>query len=169
MASTLPVVVTIEPLVGFERVQKVAPTPHTQGRLMYGVRVSAGIPRVSLEGELTKASDREDFPLQGQTIQDTDERLKLGLRSRVNEGSLFSVFLRAGGQATRNTHEVTQSGATSKTIGKIAYDPYAGLGLGVSLASYFELDGGITAVFNQFPDMSKNDYQATLGFTIRYP
>ena len=48
-SEKLKAAVLIEPVVGYERVQKVLPTPHTKDRLMYGLRVLMGVPLLSLE------------------------------------------------------------------------------------------------------------------------
>ncbi len=39
----------IEPVIGYERVQKLVPTPHTSDRLVYGARAWLGFPLVAVE------------------------------------------------------------------------------------------------------------------------
>jgi hypothetical protein len=167
-AHAAPIFLTVEPLVGYERVQKILPTEHTTSRLMYGARLTFGFPLLSLESEYTRGSDSETFSNPEQTLKDTDDKVKLGLRSSIRLSSIFSLQARGGGQAKRNTHEVTQNGTTTSTTSPIVYRPYAGAGLSATLASRFVLTGGITAVFNDFPNMSKNEYQTTLGFSIKF-
>ncbi|MBC7691778.1 MAG: hypothetical protein H7222_08405 [Methylotenera sp.] len=163
------VTTTVVPIIGFERTQKLVPTPHATTRLIYGVRVTAGVRLLSLESEYTHGMDSEAFPLQNLTTRDTADRVKLGIRSTFAMSSFLSTFLRAGGQATRNVHEETNSGVSTKTTDKIKYSPYAGTGLDIRLFHNFSLTAGLTVVFNQFPDLKKNDYQTTAGFTIRFP
>lgn len=156
---------SIEPIIGYERVQKLVPTAHTTSRLLYGARLTAGIPLVAAEAQYTRGNDTEEFPDQSLTIKDMDEKLKLGLRSSIRMTSLFSLQARGGGQAKRNTHEVNGLA----TVNPITYQPYAGLGLQSRLGRNFVLEGGVTTVFNDFPHMSQNEYETTLGFSILFP
>lgn len=159
----------IEPLVGYELVQKILPNPHTKNRLMYGARVTAGIPLVSAEAEYTRSTDTETYPDQDLTIKDTDNKLKLGARSTLTLSRFFRFTLRAGGQAKQSTHEITEAGMTRTTTDPIVYRPYAGAGLSASLSSKINLSGTFTVVFNDFPNMSQNEYQTTLGFAVKLP
>src|SRR5687767_3267052 len=80
-AEAAPFGLGIEPIIGYERVQKVLPTQHTKDRLIYGARLTLGIPLLSAEAEFTRGTDTENFPSDDLTIKDTDDKLKLGLRS----------------------------------------------------------------------------------------
>ena len=159
----------IEPIVGYERVQKLAPAAHTRDRLFYGARATVGVPLIAGEVEYIRGTDTETIAAQDLSLKDTDDRVKLGLRSSLRISTLLSLQLRGGGQAKRNTHEETQAGVTTKTIGQIVYKPYAGLSLSARLSSKIELSGGIVTVFNGFPNMSKNEYQTSLGFRVSFP
>lgn len=159
----------LEPIFGYERVQKLVPTPHTKDRLVYGVRYSLGVPLLSAEAEYTRGMDQESFPSSNLDTKDTADRLKVGIRSRVRMGSFLSAFARAGGEAYRNIHEETVSGATTKTEEPIKYSPYAGAGLNARLGKQFALNAGLTVIFRNFPVMTQNDYQATAGFTVKFP
>lgn len=159
----------IEPIVGYERVQKVKPTAHTRNRMNYGARVRVGIPLVSLEAEGIRGQDEESYPDQDLTIKDMDDKIRLGIRSSLRMTSLLSLWVRGGGQAKRNTHEETTGGVTTQEVGQFVYKPYAGLGLSSRLGRNFELSGGITVVFNDFPRMAQNEYDTTLGFSVRLP
>src|SRR4051812_25574505 len=77
-----PVAITVEPIIGYERVQKLVPQRHSRDRLTYGARARAGIPAVSAELEFTRAEDTEDFSGQALSrVKDQDDRLKLGVVS----------------------------------------------------------------------------------------
>jgi hypothetical protein len=158
----------IEPIIGYERVQKLLPERHTRDRLFYGARVRLGVPLVSVEIEGTQGNDTEDFS-SGLSIKETSYRLSLGARSALKLTSLLQLVGRAGGQARQIITEETLNGVTTKTVGQIFYRPYAGVGLISSLGGSFFLSGGITVVFNDFPNMSQNDYQTYLGFIVRLP
>lgn len=158
----------LEPIVGYERVQKLRPTEHTKDRLFYGARLSLGIPLLALESELTRSNDSEVFT--NLTTRDTTDKLKLGLRSTLRLGRLLSVTGRGGVQARKNKHEETSAGVTTITTDpKPTYKPYAGGGLRVSLSPKTAITGAVTVVFNEFPKMAKNEYQTSLGFSVSLP
>lgn len=161
--------VNIEPIIGYERVQKLIPEAHTVERMYYGARATAGVSLLSAEAELTRATDTETFSNQNLTVKDLDDRLKLGLRSSYMLNSLISLQARGGVQAERKTQEQTNSGVSTTSVGKILYHPYAGASLSSRLMSNLSLTGGVTVVFHEFPNMNKNDYQVSLGFSVRYP
>lgn len=155
----------VQPIFGYERVQKLYPTAHQVSRLMFGARASIGVPLIAAELEYTRGNDTETIA--GQTIDETDDRVKLGIRSRVSLGSLFFLSARAGGQAKKTTRSVTQAGTTTITNVPLTYHPYAGASVGARLGSLFMLEGGVTVIFTSFPDMSGNEYQGTLGFNVK--
>ena len=150
--------------------KKILPVPHTTSRLFYGARASAGLPLLALELEGTRANDAEDFPASGQSTTTTSDRVKLGLRSSLRLSTLLSLTARGGVQARRDT-VVTTTGGVANTVRDAdwTYKPYAGLSGRLMLAPKISADLGVTAVFNQFPDMSQNDYQTTLGLVISVP
>jgi hypothetical protein len=102
-----------------------------------------------------------------QTIDETDDRVKVGARSRISLGSIFHVTARAGCQVKKTSRSITQGGVTTTTSLAPVYHPYAGAALGARVGSLFVLEGGVTVIFTSWPDMSGNDYQGTLGFNIR--
>ena len=162
------VTLTIEPLIGFEASAKTYPSIHTHDRIMYGVRAIAGFKRIAAEMELTRAADSDNFINPTLRMSDTDDALKLGIRSTYQVlPILLAIHGRLGGQATRRTHEVTDiSGANTKTVGTIKYSPYIGAGLDLSLGPILSLDADATVVINELNDMRRNDYQYTIGFAF---
>jgi hypothetical protein len=159
----------VEPIIGYERVQKFVPTLHSKERLLYGARATGGIPLISLEAEYTQSSDTESFSSPTLTVKDTDEKLKLGLQSRYPLNPFISVTGRGGGQAKRNTHVETSDSGSTTSSDPITYRPYLGFLINADLPGKLNLSAGLTAVFNQFPDMSQNEYQSTFGFGVRLP
>ena len=160
---------TVTPIVGYETAVKLRPTPHSHARIMYGALVTGGYERLSGEVEYTQAQDDERFALQSLNIRDKDERLKLGLRTAIRHSAMLSTKFRGGGQASRNTHEEEIAGVKSKVVGKIKYSPYVGAGIGVRVMSFVELNLAATAVLNEIPDMSKTNYEYTVGLTFSKP
>lgn len=159
----------LEPIVGYERVTKLVPTPHTKDRLIYGMRFTFGVPLLSGEAEYTRAMDTEDYPETNFSTKDTTDKVKLGLRSSFRLVGFLSAFARAGGQASRNIHEETLSGVHTREEEPIKYKPYAGAGLTARLARNFSFNSGLTVIFHDFPKMDHNDYELTAGFTVKFP
>jgi hypothetical protein len=160
---------TIEPIVGFEHVQQLVPTPHSVNRIIYGARATAGYRIISAEAELTRGTNTESFPVQDLTIQNNDDKLKIGLRSGYSFMSYATFSLRAGGQATRAERKETTGSTVTVVRPSINYAPYAGTELRFAFSNTISFTTGIVVVFKDTKDMSKNDYQTTAGFQIRYP
>lgn len=159
----------IEPIVGFERAQKIAPTPHVKGRLIYGARAVAGYQILSAELEVTRASDNEAFPAENLTISETSEKAKLGLRSGVGLGPLLTAFARAGAQAGRSTRDETIGAVSTRFNEGPSYHPYAGAGAAVHLAPKISASADVTAVFTDFKDLSRTEFETTAGFSVAFP
>jgi len=168
-AANLPFKVGVEPIIGYERTQKLVPTPHTKDRLIYGVRLTAGIPLVAAEAEATRGTDTESFPTQDLSTSDQADKVKVGLRSSLKMSSMFNFNLRAGAQAKRNTHEETTAGITTQTITPFEYKPYAGAGFSARLNAKSEFTAGLTVVFHDFPSLSQSEYETTAGFRVAFP
>ena len=158
-----------EPIIGYERVQKLVPSPHTKDRLLYGARYSLGLGFLGAEAEYTRSSDTENFPSSNLETQDTSDRLKIGARIRFLSLGILSASARLGGEASRNGHQETVSGNTTTTTEPIRYRPYAGAILNGRLGRSLGLHAGLTVIFRDFPDMAQNDYQATAGFSLKFP
>ncbi len=161
-ASLRGVSIRFEPVVGFERAYKPEPSPHTRARLLYGARVIAGHPLISGELEATRASDSESYPSQVRVIEEQSDKLKLGLRSRLDR-SFGAAFVRAGGQAQRISRQDTVLAVTTETTAPWAIHPYAGAGLELG-GSTFRLTGTATVVFRDLSNWTSNDLETTLGF-----
>lgn len=156
---------TISPLFGFETVYRDTPTPHTATHMMYGARVTAGIPMVSAELEYTKGSDTENFAVAPEKVSYTDEKVKLGLRSVYGFAQIFTLAGRLGGQAKKTTEESTSGGITTTTEKPIEYAPYAGAAFGVHFGK-LNISIGCTAVIKDTNDMTKNEYQNTISVGV---
>lgn len=157
---------TVEPIVGYERVQKIEPTARTSSRFYYGVRANYGVPLLSAEGELTRAQESESFSERDLKIEETATTLMLGLRSSFNHQGMIGAFLRAGGHARKSEIDKTQNGVKTSDDPAVRISPYAGTGLNIRLASYFSLNAGITVIFTGEPKGSDKEYRTSLGFSI---
>lgn len=160
---------SIEPIVGYERVELLVPTRRTKERIVYGARVVVGLPLVSGEGEVTRAQSLDAFPATNSSVDNTTDKARLGLRSTFRLSSFISAFVRAGAQASRSTDVVTTAGVPATTVNPIAYQPYGGGGVRVRLGKNLSFTGDVTAVFRSFPDMNQNDYMTTASLAISFP
>ncbi len=160
---------TIEPLYGFERVQKFYPLPaRYRTRSFLGVRAILGPRLLSGEVEVTHASDTEEFPDQDLKVKETSKKGKLGVRSTLKAGNYLGFFLRAGMQVRDNDLEITENGVSRSEDPAPRWDPYAGTGVQVAIADVVALTGGVTAIFAE--DIANHrdyEYQYSLGVTFR--
>jgi hypothetical protein len=158
---------SLEPIVGYERVQALLPEPHTKDRLIYGLRASLGPRLLAIEVEATQGKDTESFPDDDLTISETAINAMVGLKSVPLYGRFIKWHIRAGGHARKVTRESTEAGVKTTTEPDIAISPYAGTGLSFTLGPMFTLSAGITAIFTNEPLATEPEYQTTLGFSIR--
>jgi hypothetical protein len=154
----------IEPVVGYEKAFKAIPSPHTNLRFLYGIRAIAGYSILSAELEATRASDSEAYPAESKTIEESSEKVKLGVRSSIDR-SFGSAFLRVGGQAQRLTRTQTLSSISSRVQDPLSMDPYAGIGAELG-GGMFRLTGAATVVFRNTSDWRQNDIETTFGLKI---
>ena len=159
--------ITIEPVVGYERVQKLVPTPHSNDRLIYGVRGSYGMSILAVEAEVTQGRDTESFPNEDLTIKEVATNAKIGLRSSIVNTRLIRWYLRAGGHARQSEITTTELGVTTVVEPGIRISPYAGTGLVFNFNNTFKLNAGVTVIFTGKPKGSDREYQSTLGFAIK--
>lgn len=160
---------TVEPVIGYERVQKLLPTPHMRQRLVYGARLTAGLFMLAGEAEVLRGTDTEHFIETGTTTTDTEDKLRIGIRARLRLIRFANFILRGGAQASRNTHEETVAGVTTRLEEPVKYRPYLGAGLQVGLSSNISFTADVTTVFRSFPNLTDNDYQTTASLTLRFP
>lgn len=158
----------IQPIVGYERVQKVTPTARTTNRLYYGFRALYGVPLLSGELQVTQAKEDETLNNGTLTINETATTGMLGIYSQFSHKSILSTYLRAGGHARKSEIETTENGVTTKTTPSVRLSPYAGTGLTFRLGRFFSLTAGLTVVFTGQPQSSDHEYQTDLGFNINF-
>ena len=158
---------TVQPLAGFEIVEKEIPDLHSKIRFMYGARITGGYRQFAGEVEGTRATDREDFLLQSLSIEDRTDRVKLGIRSTQNlfGSSRLSITARAGGEASRTQHSQTLNGVSTQNTSPIYCRPYIGGGVSTEVYRGFALGFDVVAVIN-IHDLRKNDYQGTASIQI---
>lgn len=158
--------VSFEPIIGYERVQKLIPTPQMSSRLTYGGRVIAGITLISAEAEYTHGEESSTI---GATRYDSyGDRAKVGLRSGVRF-ALFTASLRGGAQAAWERSVTTTGAAVSSFVRGPSYSPYAGLELRANVGSKFSGSIGAVAVFRDFSNLGNTEIQTTAGFSLRLP
>jgi hypothetical protein len=168
-AAPMGVTTNVEPIIGYERTQKFVPTPRTRERLVYGARVTVGLPLISAEAEYTRAGDSEVFPATSTTIGEIEDKARIGLRSNLRLTGFLSFFLRAGAQARQIRRDTTVGASTTSSTDPIQYNPYAGAGLRVGLGGKVAFIVDVTTVFRSFPNMNNNDYMTSASLSISVP
>ena len=156
--------VHIEPVVGYERAFSPQPSPHLKARLLYGIRATAGYSILAGELEATRASDSEAYPAQLLTVEETSDKVKLGLRSGLQR-SFGAAFFRAGGQAQRVSRTQTLVGVPTHSVDPLSIDPYAGMGVELGARS-IRLTGSATVVVRDTQHWAQNEIETTVGLKI---
>lgn len=159
---------TITPIVGVERVQKIYPTSRMETRTILGARAVYKFPISSLEVEYTHAEDDEVI---GTTkYEDAEDKLRVGLRGSFNAGSFLGYYIRGGAQGRKNEHTETVNGLTSTSKKSSKVQPYVGTGLEIKLLQYFSLSADLLATYTPTDDPNLKDYelQPSLGLNLRF-
>ena len=158
---------SVEPVLGYEKVQSILPTPHTSNRLFYGIRANWGPELLSLEAEATQSKDDSTHENGTVEVSQTSKNYTLGLRSSYGLGRNFKWYLRAGGSARDSKYTKTEAGVTTTQEPATYISPYAGSGLTLNMFGFFSLNAGITAVFTDHKNVSEPEYQSSLGFSVK--
>ena len=161
--------INLTPILGYEFVDKYTPTPHTHGRFIYGAVITVGYPLIALESQYTHGSDSETFlqPL-GFTTTDTSDRIKLGLRSSYNLNRAVSGHLRGGAESNQTQHQEFLGGAQTVNQTTTVYHPYVGVGLGIWVTSWLQLNGEALGTIVNVNDLSQNEYETSVGVAFRF-
>jgi hypothetical protein len=158
--------IQIQPIVGFEKVQKSTPSEHSRSRLIYGARLLVGPKILSVETEVTTGHDSETFAAQNLTIKETAYNGMLGLRSSFDL-LLLNFYVRAGGHIRKRETETTTNGVMVKETPASYVSPYAGGGISIG-AGPLQAIAGVTAIFIGKPASSDIEYQYTLGLGLGF-
>jgi hypothetical protein len=157
---------TFEPLYGIETALVRYPEPPRYvTRAIYGLRLVYGTTPLSAEAEGTRSQSRNDYPSLNQKVEDTSDRLSLGLRSTIPIASFLGFYLRAGGRASQGETTVTTNGVSEDHKNPLRVDPYAGAGLQLAFSSFLAANAGVTLIRNE---EGKYDSQYTLGLSARF-
>ncbi len=156
----------IAPIIGYETVYRDTPVEHKTSRLIYGVFLTLGKDALAGELEYTRGSDTETYNTAPQTIQNADDKAKLGLRSTYWLNNYLFTVIRGGLQVIRNVRDITSDGIVTHTD-KTSYYPYAGISLGLDLET-FTIGFGTVMIFKDARDFSKNDVENMITLGIRF-
>jgi hypothetical protein len=157
---------TFEPLYGMETSLVRYPEPARYvTRATYGARLVYGITHFSGEAEYTTAKSRNDYPSTDMKVEDTSERLALGIRSTLPFNEYMGIYFRAGGRASRGESIITTAGVSETKENPLRVDPYAGAGLQIAFHSNLAFNAGATLIRNA---ENKYDAQYTLGLSARF-
>lgn len=157
---------TFEPLYGVETALVRYPEPGKYvTRATYGARAVYGTNLLSGEAEFTQAKSREDYPSQNMKVEDTSDRLSLGLRTTLPASQYIGFFIRAGGRASQGKTKVTTNAVEETKDNPLRIDPYAGAGFQLAFGSNLALNAGATMVRNS---ENKYDAQYMLGLSAKF-
>lgn len=159
---------SITPIIGVERVQKFYPTAHMVTRTILGARAIYKFPISALEVEYTHADDDETFA--NTTYEDSEDKLRVGLRGSFNAGSFLNFMLRGGAQGRKNKHTETVNGVSSTSVTSSKVQPYVGTGLEIKVMQYFSLSAEVLATYTPTdnPNLEDFEIQPTLGINFRF-
>jgi hypothetical protein len=157
---------TFEPLYGIETSLVRYPEPARYvTRATYGARALYGSTLLSGEAEFTTAKSRNSYSATDTTVEDSIDRLGLGLRSTIPLSSFLGFFLRAGGRASQGETKITTAGVSETKNNPLRVDPYAGAGLQLGLGANLAINAGVMMIRNF---ENKYDAQYTLGLSARF-
>lgn len=120
---------------------------------------------LSGEAEYTTAKSLHDYPTTNIKVEDSAERLGVGLRSTFPFNPYLGVYLRACGRAVRGETIVTVSGVSETKDNPLQVEPYAGSGFIFAFGSNIGANAGVAIIRNA---EGKYDAQYTLGLSARF-
>lgn len=160
----------ITPIVGFERVQKLEPSPHMKTRAVYGANFLYRLPITSLEVEYTRASDTSNDYVNTVAYKTEEDKIRAGLRGSFVAGQYLNWYLRGGAQGRKT--KVTKTTATGESSGDSSskVQPYAGTGFEFRLLQMLSLKADIIATYTPTDDPDLKDYeiQPTFGISFKF-
>jgi len=167
-AMAAPLLLYLEPVIGYEWALKTVPGRHHVRRPYYGGRLTFGFPVFALETEFTHADDEEFFPAPELHTMDNDNRISIGLKSEPRLSRFFAIPIRAGARGVMNTHEETRPDSKCKIRRPIKFSPYIGTGFSITILNKVVLSVGATVIINKFMDLSKNEYQLMTSMALKF-
>ena len=157
---------TFEPIYGVETRLVRYPEPARYSTdAVYGARVLYGMTILSGEAEYTTTKSRKDYSSTDTKVEDSVERLSLGLRTTFPVSQFIGAYFRAGGRAQRGETVIETAGDKETKDNPLRIDPYAGAGLQLAFHSNFALNAGATMIRNA---EDKYDAQYTLGLSAKF-
>ncbi|HLW58277.1 MAG TPA: outer membrane beta-barrel protein [Bacteriovoracaceae bacterium] len=157
---------TLEPLYGLETSYVAYPSPGkyvTRGT--YGARLLYGYNKLSLESELTQTKSNEFYQSSDKRVEDTSNRLSLGIRSTLPLHKFVGVYVRTGARASTGETDITTAGVKETKESPLLVNPYGGAGIQVAVASYLALNLGVTFIRNAD---NQFDQQWTAALSTRF-
>ncbi len=157
---------TLEPLYGLETSYVAYPSPGkyvTRGT--YGARLLYGVNLLSVESELTQTKSNEFYQSKDQRVDDTSNRLSLGIRSTIPLHKFVGIYVRTGARASQGETEITTAGIKETKDSPLLVNPYGGAGLQVAVSNIFAINVGVTLIRNA---ENKFDQQWTAALSTRF-
>lgn len=161
---------SITPIIGLERVQKFQPTTSMKTRAIYGARLIYKFPITALETEYTHAQDDSTDSTTNTKYEDSEDKLRLGLRGSFTMTNFMSSYLRGGAQYRKNETTKTVNSTTSTTETRSKVQPYVGTGLDITLGRFLSLSADVLVTYTPTDDANLKDYeiQPSVGLNLRF-
>lgn len=157
---------TFEPIYGMETRLVRYPEPARYSTdAVFGARILYGMTILSGEAEYTTTRSKNEYSSTDTKVEDSVERLSLGLRTTFPVSRFLGAYFRAGGRAQRGETIIETAGDKETKDNPLRIDPYAGAGLQLAFHPNFALNAGATLIRNA---EDKYDAQYTLGLSARF-
>lgn len=149
----------LEPVIGYQIIERSYPYNHTTGMLLFGGRLVLGSQRLAGEFLYTHGSSSETFSNPQQTVETTRDAFRAGPRTIVPLEQWVSLIFRAGMQGYKDEFSIRSASGTVTSTSGWKYNPYTGVGLILRVFSGLTLDLSGTYIFN-------GDIETSAGFRL---
>ena len=150
----------LEPVLGYEFLQRSYPNTHTEGMFFYGARAVAGSQMIAGELLYTHGSASESFATPTLlTADSTRDLIRIGPRTLIPLDHWIKLLVRLGEQASHDSFTYTSSTGSYQDSPKWEFHPYVGGGLIFHFIPELSLDFEGTYILN-------GDFEAGIGFRV---
>jgi hypothetical protein len=151
--------VLIEPVIGYQSLQRTYPFDHKQGMLTYGLRVVVGTYRLAGEGEFQYGSATENFSNPTVTDNTSFIQARVGARTIVPVIEQLSLIFRLGMEGFHYSNEISNATTTITDSPAWKFEPY--LGAGVNFFLFKSLSLSVEEVY-----VIDTSWETSFGFRL---
>ena len=121
--------VLIEPVIGYQSLERTYPFAHNQGMLTYGVRLVIGTYRLAGEGEFQYGSATENFSNPTVSDETTFYQARVGARTIVPLIEELHLVFRGGLEGFHYSNAISNGTTTLTDSPAWKFEPYVGAGV----------------------------------------